>query len=104
MEKNFAKLHSDVCFKRANGKVIWQPRSDCWIADKMFEQGELPGIYKGMSKVDIYKELGCSARIYEYNNCFYLSLSELGLLWADTCKLFGNNLTGGHCWKLFCGS
>ena len=71
MEKNFAKLHSDVCFKKANGKVIWQPRIDCWIADKMFEHGELPGIYKGMSKVDIYKELGCSARIYEYNNCFY---------------------------------
>ena len=54
MERNFAKLHSDVCFKRANGKVIWQPRIDCWIADKMFENGELPGIYKGMSKVDIY--------------------------------------------------
>ena len=71
MERNFAKLHSDVCFKKSNGKVIWQPRIDCWIADKMFEHGELPGIYKGMSKVDIYKELGCSARIYEYNGCFY---------------------------------
>ena len=71
MKQDFAKLHSDVCFKKANGKVIWQPRIDCWIADKMFEHGELPGIYKGMSKVDIYKELGCSARIYEYNNCFY---------------------------------
>ena len=54
MERNFAKLHSDVCFKKANGKVIWQPRIDCWIADKMFEHGELPGIYKGMSKVDAY--------------------------------------------------
>ena len=46
MEQNFAKLHEDVCFKRANGKVIWQPRIDCWIADKMFEDGELPGIYR----------------------------------------------------------
>lgn len=71
MGTNFAKLHHDICFKRANGKVIWQPRIDCWISDKLFDVGELPGIYKGMKKVDIYKELGCSARIYEYNDCFY---------------------------------
>lgn len=68
---NFAKLHEDVCFGRANGKVIWQPRIGCWIDDKMFENGELPGRYKGMSKVEIYRDLGCSARIYEYNDCFY---------------------------------
>lgn len=68
--ENFAKLHEDVCFKRSNGKVIWQPRINCWIDDKMFDVGELPGIYKGMTKVEIYKELGCSARIYEYNECF----------------------------------
>ena len=67
---DFAKLHEDVCFGRAGGKVIWQPRIDCWISDRMFADGELPGIYKGMKKVDIYKELGCSARVYEYNDCF----------------------------------
>ncbi|MBQ7915840.1 MAG: hypothetical protein IJ315_03525 [Firmicutes bacterium] len=70
MATNFAKLHEDICFKRAGGKVLWQPRIQCWIADKLFEKGELPGIYKGMTNVDIYKELGCSNRIYEYNPCF----------------------------------
>lgn len=70
MERNFAKLHEDVCFGRAGGQVIWQPRIDCWISDKLFETGHLPGIYNGMSKVEIYRELGCSARIYEYNECF----------------------------------
>lgn len=68
---NFAKLHEDICFKRAGGKVIWQPRIDCWIDDRRFQHGDLPGRYKGMKKVDIYKDLGCSARIYEYNCCFY---------------------------------
>lgn len=68
---NFAKLHEDICFRHAGGKVIWQPRIDCWIADRLFANGELPGKYKGMSKVEIYRELGCSARIYEYNCCFY---------------------------------
>lgn len=70
MINDYKKLHEDICFKRAEGKVIWQPRIDCWINDKIFDTGELPGIYKGMSKCEIYKELGCSARIYEYNDCF----------------------------------
>lgn len=70
LEKNYSKLHEDVCFKRSEGKIIWQPRIDCWISDRLFEVGELPGIYKGMSKSDIYRELGCSARVYEYNDCF----------------------------------
>lgn len=68
---DFAKLHEDVCFRKAGGKVIWQPRIDCWISDRMFANGELPGIYKGMTKAEIYRELGCFARIYEYNDCFY---------------------------------
>ncbi|MGI5894489.1 MAG: uroporphyrinogen decarboxylase family protein [Candidatus Merdivicinus sp.] len=67
---DFAKLHEDICFGRAGGQVIWQPRIDCWISDRMFHDGELPGIYKGMTKPEIYRELGCSARIYEYNCCF----------------------------------
>lgn len=68
---DFAKLNEDVCFGRANGKVIWQPRIGCWIDDRLFADDELPGRYKGMSKVEIYRDLGCSARIYEYNDCFY---------------------------------
>ena len=70
LEKNYRKLHEDVCFKKSEGKIIWQPRIDCWISDRIFDFGELPGIYKGLKKSDIYRELGCSARIYEYNDCF----------------------------------
>lgn len=76
MERDYWKLHEDVVFKRANGKIIWQPRMDCWIDDKIFEKGELPGHYKGMKKSDIYRDLGCSARIYEYNGCFYRKWDE----------------------------
>lgn len=67
---DFAKLHEDVCFKRAGGKIIWQPRIICWYDDKMFEHGKLPGKYEGMTRPQIYRDLGCSARIYEYGNCF----------------------------------
>ncbi len=68
--ENFRKLHEDVVFKRANGKIIWQPRIDCWISDRMFADGKLPGRYEGMTKAEIYKELGCSARPYEYNGSY----------------------------------
>ena len=76
MSTNFAQLHEDVCFRRSGGKVIWQPRIDCWIQDRLFEHGELPGIYKGMSRVELYRELGCSARLYEYNGCFQAVYDE----------------------------
>ncbi len=68
--KDLAKFNTDVCFKRAGGKVIWQPRITCWISDKLFDDGKLPGIYEGMKKSDIYRELGCSARAYEFNASF----------------------------------
>ena len=76
MSTNFAKLHEDVCFGKAGGKVIWQPRIQCWYDDKMFEDGKLPGRYEGMSRVELYKDLGCSARVYEYNGCFYPIFDE----------------------------
>lgn len=44
MGKNFSKLHEDVCFDKAGGKVIWQPRIQCWIDDKIFADG-IPAIY-----------------------------------------------------------
>lgn len=69
-QQDFWKLNEDVMFKRANGKIIWQPRIDCWISDKLFETGHLPEGYDGLSKAEIYKELGCSARVYEYNSSF----------------------------------
>lgn len=68
--RDFWKLNEDVVFKRAKGKILWQPRIDCWISDKIFETGHLPGEYDGLSKPEIYKKLMCSARPYEYNECF----------------------------------
>jgi len=83
METNFAQLHEDVCFGRAGGKVIWQPRIQCWIDDKLFADGTLPGIYAGMAKPEIYRELGCSARIYEYNECFYPIYDKTIRVWSE---------------------
>lgn len=93
MKRDFWKLHEDVAFGKAKGKVIWQPRIDCWIDDKLFEQGELPGKYKDMKKSDIYRDLGCSARIYEYNGCFRR-------IWDSRVKNYqkdlGNNRVGNY--------
>ncbi len=66
-----AKLNHDVVFNRSDGKIIWQPRIQCWYADKIFAGEELPAPYTGMSVPEIYRALGCSHRLYPwYNECF----------------------------------
>lgn len=60
----------DVIHEKVQGRILWQPRIGCWYDDKVFAGEELPGVFKGMDLVEVYKELGCSNRIYEYNDCF----------------------------------
>jgi hypothetical protein len=67
---NLARLHLDVCFGRAGGKVIWQPRILCWWADREFLGRKRPAPYDGMTYPQMYRHLQCSNRIYEYNACF----------------------------------
>jgi hypothetical protein len=67
---NLAQLHLDVAFGRSGGKIIWQPRILCWWADRKFAGDPLPEPYDRMTYVQMYRHLGCSNRIYEYNDCF----------------------------------
>ncbi len=68
--RDFTRLHLDVARRRAGGTVIWQPRIGCWIGDKQFAGQPLPEPYEGMTMPELYRSLGCSNRIYEYNACF----------------------------------
>jgi hypothetical protein len=70
MERDWAGLHRQVAFGRSNGKIIWQPRIGCWYTDKQFAGEPFPAPYTGMDLWQIYRELDCSARLYEYNACF----------------------------------
>jgi hypothetical protein len=58
-ERDYWKLHEDVCFGRADGRVIWQPRIGCWVTDRMFANGKLPGEYEGLQIPQLYRKLGC---------------------------------------------
>ncbi len=69
-EPDFDRLHLDVAFGRAGGKVIWQPRIECWYGDKRRAGVPLPAPYTGMSLPELYRALGVSARIYAFNRCF----------------------------------
>lgn len=60
----------DVCYGRANGKIIWQPRILAWFTDRYFGNIPLPGRYNCMTEPEIYRDLGCSNRLYFYNDCF----------------------------------
>ena len=64
------QLHLDVCFGAAGGKVIWQPRILCWWSDREFLGQPRPAPYDRMGYVEMYRSLGCSNRIYEYNAAF----------------------------------
>ena len=64
------RLHWDVAFGRAGGKIIWQPCIGAWYSDKMFAGQSLPAPYTGMSKPELYRALGCSARVYEYSSAY----------------------------------
>jgi hypothetical protein len=70
MTPNFSILHRQVVFGKSNGKILWQPRIGCWYHDKVFERQSFPAPFTGMDLPAIYRELNCSARIYDYNRCF----------------------------------
>ncbi len=67
---DFSRFHHDVAFGKAGGRIIWQPRIGCWYDDKIFAGEELPAPYTGMSPVEVYRALGVSARVYNYNKSF----------------------------------
>lgn len=70
MPYNFAKLHNDIVLGNSNGRILWQPRIQCWYDDKKFHNDPLPAKYQNKDIYGIHRELGCSARLYEFNECF----------------------------------
>jgi hypothetical protein len=70
MTTDLATLHRQVVLGKSGGRIIWQPRIGCWFTDKRFAEEPLPPPYTDMGIYEIYRALGCSARLYEYNRCF----------------------------------
>lgn len=94
MEDSLAVLHRKVAFGQSEGKIIWQPRIGCWFGDKLFAGETLPPPWSAarlprppgeltQTELDraittqmdewlpvIYRDLGCSARIYQYNRAY----------------------------------
>ena len=69
-ERDLAQLQEEILFGKEFGQILWQPRIGCWYNDKQFAGEELPGVFKGMTLPEVYRELGCAPRVYEYNGCF----------------------------------
>lgn len=65
---DLADLHLRVVRGQAHGMVIWQPRIGCWLSDKRFAGQPLPEPYDDMQPDDIFRSLGCSARLYRHFN------------------------------------
>ncbi len=65
--RNHIDLNRDIVHGRANGRVLWQPRIQCWYYDRMYRHEPLPAPYTGLDLRGLYEALGCSNRIYDYN-------------------------------------
>lgn len=66
----FRQLNRQVLRGESGGRIIWQPRIGAWLADKLFENAELPGRFRGMRTLhELYAALGCSSRNYEFGAC-----------------------------------
>ncbi len=63
-------VNLDVCYGRSAGRIIWQPRILAWFTDRYFANIPLPGHYDGLTEPEIYRDLGCSNRLYFYNDSF----------------------------------
>ena len=50
--------------------MLWQPRISAWWKDKRFFGEPLPEPYERLSVPDMFRYLDCSARLYEFNECF----------------------------------
>jgi len=64
------QFNLDVVFGRAGGKVLWQPRILEWYDYRLFTGQGLPAPYAGLSRANLYRALGCSDRLYYFNDCF----------------------------------
>ncbi len=67
---DLTQLHLDVIRGCACGKVLWQPRIEAWLSERRRRGEPLPAEYERLSKPELYRRLGVSNRIYEFNRCF----------------------------------
>jgi len=70
MSRHHAALNRQVVFKESGGRIIWQPRIGAWYTDKQFAGEAFPPPFTGLDLYGIYRELDCSARLYEFNDCY----------------------------------
>ncbi len=76
MDINLTKLNRDILNKNAGGKTLWQPRICCWYDDRVFRGEEMPGDYKGLDLKGIYEKIGCSDRLYKFNECLEAKMDD----------------------------
>ena len=79
---DWSRLHHDVVFGKSNGKIIWQPRIGCWYSDKIFAGQPLQQPYTNMTISELYRSLGCSNRLYDFNSCFK-RIEDAAVRWSE---------------------
>ena len=73
---NLLELNRAVIRREANGKTIWQPRIGCYLDDRRHDNRPLDPGYEGCNEITLYEKLGCSDRLYVFNNCLKVTFDE----------------------------
>lgn len=72
----FREKHLAIFRREPTPGVLWQPRIEHWYETHK-AQGTLPERYRSMTLLDLFDDLGCSARAYWlFNPCFRYEDSE----------------------------
>jgi len=73
---NWRQATYDTFEHRRPERIVWQPRLEHWYNINK-QSGTLPRRYRGMTLLDLYRDLNCSKRSYDlFNDCFKWSLVD----------------------------
>jgi len=72
----FCETNLSVFRREPYSGVLWQPRIEHWYHTNR-DAGTLPERYRGMTLLEVFDDLGCSARPYwAFNECFHYDPPE----------------------------
>lgn len=69
MHDSLLELNRKVIKGASEGKIIWQPRIGAYFDDREFRGEPYDEPYSGLDRADVYRKIGCSDRLYYFNEC-----------------------------------
>jgi len=66
---DLVELNRRVIRQQAGGMIIWQPRILAWFTERNFKKIQYPEHFRNMTPAQVFRDLQCSDRLYQFNGC-----------------------------------